>query len=57
MTEWSIRITKHSKHFGMKVPPEKSETMVFLRQGRVRCEIAGDNKCVQNVHTFKYLCR
>jgi len=39
----------------MEVPPEKSETVAFLGQDRVRCEIAVDNKCVQYVQVFKYL--
>jgi len=46
MTERSIHITKHSKNFGMEVPPEKSETFLFLGEDQVRCEIAVDNKCV-----------
>jgi hypothetical protein len=41
-----------AKNFGMEISPEKSETMKFLGQDRVRCEIAVDNKCLQYVQTF-----
>ena len=37
------------------LPEKESEPMEFLRQDRVRCKIAVDNKCLQNkVQNFKY---
>jgi phage major head subunit gpT-like protein len=39
----------------MDIPPEKSETMAFLGQDPVRCEIVVDIKCLQYVKNFKYL--
>jgi hypothetical protein len=35
--------------------PEKSETMTFLGQDPVKCNITVDNKCLQHVNNFEYL--
>jgi hypothetical protein len=39
----------------MQISPEKSETMSFLGQDPVRCNIVVDNKCLQQVKNFKFL--
>jgi hypothetical protein len=39
----------------MQISPEKSETISFLGQGPVRCNIVVDNKCLQQVNNFKFL--
>jgi hypothetical protein len=43
------------KKFGMETPPEKSETMAFLRQDPVICKILEHNKCLQQAKNLKYL--
>jgi len=39
----------------MQISLEKSDTMVFLGQDPVRCNIVVDNKCLQQVKNFKFL--
>jgi hypothetical protein len=49
-------ITKHSKKFwNGNITRKKTETMAFLGQDPVRCEMVVDNKCSQQVKNFKYL--
>ena len=45
-----------ANNFGMELSPEKYETMAFLGQDPVRCKIVVDNKCLQKLKNFKYLC-
>jgi hypothetical protein len=44
-----------AKNFGMDISPEKSETMAFLGQDAVRCEIIVNNKHLQQQQNFNYL--
>jgi hypothetical protein len=40
----------------MEISPENSETMVFFGHDPVNCKIIDDNKFLQQVKNFKYLC-
>jgi hypothetical protein len=40
---------------GMQRSPEKSETMAFLGQDPVRCNIVVDDEYLQQVENFKFL--
>ena len=44
-----------AKNFGMEILSGKSKTMEFLRQDPIRCKIVVDNKCLQQVNSFKCL--
>jgi hypothetical protein len=46
-----------AEHFGMEISPENSETMVFFGQDPLSCsKIIVDNKFLQQIKNFKYLC-